>query len=404
MLCKSKVKLLSVLKKFILFGFIVFFLILNAYSYDYILYIFNKPIDKSEYIIKKEENDKFSIFVSKRVIQDLFYQVDLNKYICINIRGSYYYDLNKILEENSSRFTLYINKDTKIIDVNNVNRRNNQIVNVKDNTNSSYNFDLKLNNSLSLNKLEYKQYETKYFILYYTNDQIKVILNNLVDYYYEEFIRFMGFSDYYNFSNFFGEKIPIYLAPNDDVYRSYDIVPEWSSGAFVINFDFYNLARASIYAHEKDPLLIQRVLPHEISHLVMYRYLNLINSPLIFKFILEGIAQYQEYRIITGLDYINYVPEIKIPFNSLLYPDFYSKESIKKFYDNSLSFTCFLINSYGINKYREFIKELKRNNDILNSINKVYKFSLSYNNDNIIKEIENKWKYYIEHTTPTPIK
>jgi hypothetical protein len=389
-------------------SFIVFFLILPIYAADYILFIFNKPINSNEYLIKEEKNT-LNILVSKEIIENLVYEanIDIKNIEVINIKGKNYYDLNKIIISNSSKLVLYINKDTKIIDVNNLTRKSTQ--NNTNNTINSYSSDLKLNNDYNLNinkinKIEYKKYETKYFILYYTNDQMKIILNNLVDYYYEEFIKFMGFSDYYNFRNFFGEKIPIYLAPNDDVYKSYDMVPEWSSGAFVINYDFYNLARASIYAHEKDPLLIQRVLPHEISHLVMYRYLNLINTPLTFKFVLEGIAQYQEYRIITGLDYINYIPSSKISFYNLLYPNFYSNEEIKNFYDNSLSFTCFLVNSYGINKYREFIKELKKDNNIINVLNKVYKFSLSYNENNIIKEIENKWNYYLNHTTPTNIK
>jgi hypothetical protein len=383
-------------------------LILPIYAADYILFIFNKPINNNEYIIK-EENNTLNILVSKEIIENLVYEVniDIKNIEVINIKGKNYYDLNKIIANNSSKLVLYINKDTKIIDVNNLNRKNTQ--NNTNNIVNSYSSDFKLNNDYNLNinkinKIEYKKYETKYFILYYTNDQMKIILNNLVDYYYEEFIKFMGFSDYYNFSNFFGEKIPIYLAPNDDVYKSYDMVPEWSSGAFIINYDFYNLARASIYAHEKDPLLIQRVLPHEISHLVMYRYLNLINPPLTFKFVLEGIAQYQEYRIITGLDYINYIPSSKISFYNLLYPNFYSNEEIKNFYDSSLSFTCFLVNSYGISKYREFIKELKKDNNIINVLNKIYKFSLSYNENNIIKEIENKWNYYLNHTTPTNIR
>lgn len=391
-----------------IFCVIVFLLILPIYADAYILFIFNKSINNNEYFIE-EDKGKLNIFVSKEIIENLIYEanIDIKNIEFINIKGRYYYDLNKIITNNSSKLVLYINKDTRIIDVNNLNRKSTQYLNNTNSTSNSYASDLKLNNNYNLNinnKIEYKKYETKYFILYYTNDQIKIILNNLLDYYYEEFIKFMGFSDYYNFSNFFGEKIPIYLAPNDDVYKSYDMVPEWSSGAFVINYDFYNLARASIYAHEKDPLLIQRVLPHEISHLVMYRYLNLINTPLTFKFILEGIAQYQEYRIITGLDYINYIPNYKISFNNLLYPNFSSKEEISNFYDNSLSFTCFLINSYGINKYREFIRELKKNNDIINAINKIYRFSLSYNDKNIIKEIENKWVYYLNHTTPTNIK
>lgn len=383
-------------------------MILPIYANDYILFIFNKPINNNEYLIKEEKNT-LNILVSKEIIENLVYEanIDIKNIEVINIKGKNYYDLNKIIISNSSKLVLYINKDTKIIDVNNLTRKSTQ--NNTNSNSSSYTSDLKLNNDYNLNinkinKIEYKKYETKYFVLYYTNDQMKIILNNLVDYYYEEFIKFMGFSDYYNFSNFFGEKIPIYLAPNDDVYKSYDMVPEWSSGAFVINYDFYNLARAGIYAHEKDPLLIQRVLPHEISHLVMYRYLNLINTPLTFKFVLEGIAQYQEYRIITGLDYINYIPSSKINFYNLLYPNFYSNEEIKNFYDNSLSFTCFLVNSYGINKYREFIKELKKDNNVINVLNKIYKFSLSYNENNIIKEIENKWNYYLNHTTPTNIR
>ena len=384
------------------------FLILPIYGADYILFIFNKPVNNNEYLIK-EEKDTLNILVSKEIIENLVYQanIDIKNIAVINIKGKNYYDLNKIITNNSSKLVLHINKDTKIIDVNNLIRKS--IQNNINNTINSYSSDLKLNNDYNLdiskiNKIEYKKYETKYFIIYYTNDQMKIILNNLVDYYYEEFIKFMGFSDYYNFSNFFGEKIPIYLAPNDDIYKSYDMVPEWSTGAFVINYDFYNLARASIYAHEKDPLLIQRVLPHEISHLVMYRYLNLINTPLTFKFVLEGIAQYQEYRIITGLDYINYIPSSRISFYNLLYPNFYSNEEIRNFYDNSLSFTCFLVNSYGINKYREFIKELKKDNNVINALNKIYKFSLSYNENDIIKEIENKWNYYINHTTPTNIR
>ncbi|MFN3995048.1 MAG: hypothetical protein ACK4GR_00740, partial [bacterium] len=178
-------------------------------------------------------------------------------------------------------------------------------------------------------------------------------------------------------------------------------VPDWSSGAFVYDFSYSSVA---IYAHERDSFLIQRVLPHEITHLILYLYWqeNVLDSRT--KFLQEGTAQYNEYLLLTGLDEIVIHPQKKITFANLLYPYLDSQENIKDFYQNSLGFVSFLVCKYGKHRFTQLIKKLKNNSDVLKVINEVYQFSLSNDENILINEIDKQWDYFIRNRVPTPLR
>lgn len=348
---------------------------------EYFLYIFNLPIDQSLFIVEDQ-----NIWIHKDVLELIRKRVEvkeLQKYYN-NLKNMY--DLVSICNENKDKLVLSINKDTKIIDVNTKKFREE----LKEN--------LLQNKNLFFNKT-YSVMETKYFKVFYTNQQLGIILSNLLDYYYESISNFLGVKN----EDIRKNKVPIYLAPTDDVYKSYKVVPDWSSGAFVYNFQA-NPVSIAIYAHERDSFLVQRVFPHEITHLILYLYWQNNILYIQTKFIQEGLAQYNEYRLLTGLEEIVIHPTQKIPFENLLYPSFDSHETIKNFYQNSLAFISFLICKYGKYRFFQFIKKMQQNPDALKNLNEIYQFTLSSNQNKIIEEIEKQWDYFIRNSTPTPLK
>ncbi|MCS7244303.1 MAG: hypothetical protein RMJ36_06190 [Candidatus Calescibacterium sp.] len=362
------------------------FLLLIANANKYFLYIFNIPIDYSLFVV---ENN--NVWVDQKVIDIIKKRVDIKVDIRHFDKSKAKYLLNGICSDNNDKLVFRKNSETNIIDVNTLKAYNE----VKDERYKKGDYSVNQDQTL------YKIIETKYFKLYYTNRQLGLILSGLLDSYYENIMNFFGFR-YGEILNL-GYKVPIYLAPTDDVYRSYNLVPDWSSGSLV--FDFWGPTPSFvIYAHERDSFLIQRVLPHEITHLIIALYWKENALDQRTKFIQEGIAQYIEYRLLTGLEEIVVHPSIKIRFENLLYPTLDSKDSIKVFYENSLAFTSFLICRYGKFRYLQFIRKNRDSLDIIRNLNDVYQFTNFYDHHKVIKEIEDDWNYFIKTSNPTTLK
>jgi len=377
-----------------MFRLFVIFLILiysPVFSYDYLLYIFNKPIDSKLFTVKDGK-----IWVDEKVIEFIKKRVELKVSQDYFDKTKSMYLLNALIYDNKDKLILMINKDTKIIDVNTFYNPSN----IKE----SNKFDnLPTNNlpNLKNSNETYSRLETKYFVLYYTNNQLGLILSNLLDVYYDNILSFLRISKSKLLD--IGYKVPIYLAPNDDVYKSFNFVPDWSSGALVFDFSS-KIPSFVIYAHERDQVLIQRVLPHEITHLILSLYLRENVNDRRTTFIQEGLAQYNEYRLLTGLDNIVIHPKNKINFENLLYPSFSSDQDIRNFYENSLSFTSFLMCRYGRDNYIKFLEKTKLSLDIVKNLNDVYQFQVFYNEKEVIQKIDYVWEDFIRNTKPTPLR
>ncbi|MCX7759061.1 MAG: hypothetical protein N2169_05580 [bacterium] len=368
---------------FILFSL----LLLIASANKYFLYIFNIPIHYSLFVV---ENN--NVWVDQKVIDIIKKRVDIKVDVRHFDKSKGKYLLNGICSDNNDKLVFRKNSETNIIDVNTLKAYNDA---GKD---ERYKKD---NYSATQTQSQYKVLEVKYFKLHYTNHQLGLILSGLLDNYYENIMNFFEFK-YGEILNL-GYKVPIYLAPTDDVYRSYNLVPDWSSGSLV--FDFWRPTPSFvIYAHERDSFLIQRVLPHEITHLIIALYWKENALDYRTRFIQEGVAQYNEYRLLTGLEEIVVHPSIKIGFENLLYPVLDSKDSVKIFYENSLAFTSFLICRYGKFKYIQFIRKNRDSLDIVRNLNDVYLFTKFYDQDKVIKKIEDEWNYFIKNYNPTPLK
>ncbi|MEN3015302.1 MAG: hypothetical protein ABDH21_04505 [bacterium] len=349
------------------------------------LYIFNIPIDKSLFIVENQ-----AVWIDKKVLEII------NKKVKIYQPEKYYnpqkrkYLLDQICNDYKDQLILTKNFETGIIDLNTIYRHKIPDIPKKD-INKGY-----LNQNLAS---DYKVVETKYFKVYYTNNQLIQILRNVLDFYVDSIASFVNLS-ISEFSRI--GKIPIYLAPDDEIYKAYNLIPDWSSGAFI--FD-YNASTCAIYAHERDHFLVQRVLPHEISHLVLTILWKGNIQDETTKFIQEGFAQYNEYRIIVGSDQIVIHPEGKSvnqdELINLLYPSFSAKENIKNFYQNSLSFTSFLICKYGRQKYIEFLNNIVKFGDVLISLNNTYQFTSSKDKNEIIQKIQQEWAKFVKSSSAT---
>ncbi len=229
---------------------------------------------------------------------------------------------------------------------------------------------------------EYKIENTKYFEIHYKNEVVGKLVKEVVDDYYEQISEHLGFQ-------VDATPITIVIAEDRAEYLTYG-TPDWSSG---LALPFQRM----IFVDEKDPYLIRRVLPHEITHIIFHNYLGFEHDSI--RWLSEGIAIYEELRVWTGQDkvYIKYEGE-EIPLEKLFYSYydlFTRREDIERFYQESSALVGYLINEYGMDKFKQFCDVLKRTTPE-NAIKKVYNYKLD--------ELFEEWKKYNSKVKATPLR
>ncbi len=230
----------------------------------------------------------------------------------------------------------------------------------------------------------YHKYKTKYFEIYYKNKLILPPVKAVVDDYYQRI---------YNHLKLDVDVTPIKLviALDRSEYLSLG-TPDWSSGLAIPE-------QRTIYVDEKDPLLIRRVIPHEITHIILHNYLGFDHYTI--HWISEGLSIYEEMRIWTGQDKVVITMENykSLPIEDLILMKpyiFSSKDTIVVYYQQSASLVSFLINEYGMDRFRDFLKALKTRT-LENALKEVYGIQS-------LRELERRWKAFLKRATPTPIR
>ncbi len=138
----------------------------------------------------------------------------------------------------------------------------------------------------------YRTIRTKYFTIKYKNEVVGKLVESVVDDYYKSIEKHLGF-------DVDVAPITVVIAPNRNDYLAYGS-PEWSSG-LALPF------QRKIFVDEKDPFLIRRVLPHEITHVLFHNYLGFEHPSI--RWLSEGIAMYEELRI--GLEQTGFTSSMR---------------------------------------------------------------------------------------------
>jgi hypothetical protein len=133
--------------------------------------------------------------------------------------------------------------------------------------------------------------------------------------------------------------------------------------------------------------MFDHTLPHELAHVVHYRYVGGIYQPI---FLMEGIAVSMEDDGVR-----NARREIKrrvgnhtaFPLVKLFGLTDYPKRDVRLFYMESATVVGFLIDEYGLERFKEFMFAFRNTSSTAQAIEHVYGISLD--------TFEKKWEKYV---------
>lgn len=121
-----------------------------------------------------------------------------------------------------------------------------------------------------------------HFVIYHENPQVANDLGWKAEYYYKRILRHLGIADFHPWE---GEnKCVILIFKTKDEYIKEMKAQNWSGGQAVKDMSL-------LATFEGTEGLEARILPHEMTHLILWEYFGKTDIPLWFN---EGMAQYEQ--------------------------------------------------------------------------------------------------------------
>ena len=249
--------------------------------------------------------------------------------------------------------------------------------------------------------IKWKQTKGKHFIVYSTNSNVpaKEIIRKS-----EEYLKKITADlNYTNHSKFWTweKRVKIYVYPSQQHYIFYTRLPFWSAAVAVYEEEGDEKKMITF----KQNKLIDSILPHEITHMVLNDYMGKDNVPL---WLHEGIAQYQEkYRDkkeIKNKKLLTRHSNRKELFSLENLDSFFSKktaygsthpgaeeisrdETVNLFYARSLDLVGFMIREFGQRNFSRFCKQLRDKKDYDGALRFSYPTSVRS-----VEKLESLWQ------------
>jgi len=223
--------------------------------------------------------------------------------------------------------------------------------------------------------------ESENFYIYYRNTPLDYI----------EKVKKLAESYYWKLENKLGLlhlqfHTKIYIYDNKEDYLKFTHQPAWSSGCAY-------LKEKTIKSFFNSEDFLNRVLPHELGHIMFNEYLAGREVPL---FLHEGIAQFCEkslrrYRFkyiikkaLRGKMFIPLGKLVKIEGRYLAK----NLQEVSIFYAESIGIVDYLLEKHGKFNFRSFLREIKESSDL----EKAIKWAFGYDS---IEELNEEWIEYL---------
>ncbi|MDP2654614.1 MAG: hypothetical protein Q8Q08_11380 [Candidatus Omnitrophota bacterium] len=209
---------------------------------------------------------------------------------------------------------------------------------------------------------DWQELKGDHFVVYFApasgRETARTVLRRAEEYYKKIGAR-IGYSRYQDFWTW-DERAKIFIFPDQRSFMQATGQPAWSKG--YADRDSYLFESRAIVTYFQEDRLVDGLLPHEISHLILRDFIGEASVPIWFE---EGVAQLEEAgksaeasRTMKLL-----VPRRQhIPFGLFMAMDVRREKDPRKaqiFYAQSLSVVEFLIKKYGSDTFGRLCRNLR---------------------------------------------
>jgi tetratricopeptide (TPR) repeat protein len=182
-------------------------------------------------------------------------------------------------------------------------------------------------------------------------------------------------------------RVRMYLFSDDESWREFLAMNQSKTMEWAGGFALPWANEIYVYVADRKSDLYKDTLPHELTHVLHYRYVGPIFQPL---WLTEGLAVSQQEGGVKdarrAIDRL--VRDGKaFPLSELFKLDYYPPRALHLFYAQSAAVVGFMIDEYGIDKLKEFLFEFTHTHDSAKAIESVYGIPLD--------TFERKWEKYV---------
>ena len=241
----------------------------------------------------------------------------------------------------------------------------------------------------------FHEVKSGHFIVKFTLPEEKAFSSKVLDRAeecYDRISRDIGYSRYQNYWTW-EQRVKIVLFPDRYAFTRFTGQPKWSKGYASRDSRLFRDRVIVSFSGQSD--FFEEILPHEISHLMLWDYLGFNNRkvPVWFE---EGVAQLQEADkrevvkealrpVVADKSYIPFRE-----FNEFTVTGLDDDAKVVVFYAQSLSVVIFLAEKYGQDAFYRLIKELRNGGGFEPALFRSY--TGIYDS---MAALEDKWAQYI---------
>lgn len=242
----------------------------------------------------------------------------------------------------------------------------------------------------------WNEYRSSHFVLKYQSgipfSWIQTTARK-AEHYYDSIADRIGYARYGDFWTW-ENRAMIWIYESQEEYISMTGQPTWSQGIAVHGHVHFDRTRhiVSYYQHER---FFETILPHEISHLILKDHIGWDKH--VPDWFDEGVAQLSEENKVVlakGIMKELIAKGLNYPMRNLVDLKFdrtADPRSVAIFYLQSVTVVHFLIESYGVHRFRRLCREMRDGSAFDEALRKSYPNSV-----NSVSNLETKWVRYFQ--------
>lgn len=232
---------------------------------------------------------------------------------------------------------------------------------------------------------DFQKLKKGHFIIYHNNRSFANKLSWKAEYHYKRIVNHFGVTGFRPWED--KDKCPIYIYESKGSFMEATGAPEWSEGETLYEPFMFS-------SHEDAPNLFSRTLPHEMTHMLLYLFMDKKPPPL---WLDEGMAQFEEEERTVVYNRKRFIKlqvkeGIYIGLNELMSMTSVPEDRVELFYAEAASIVEHLINDNIRANYGRFLMHLKNGETAEDALKKAYQ--RKYKNG--FSDLEKRWLEFIK--------